>query len=87
MFFRPGPELDWQLDAKCLHDDPAKWDVANLNPLFAEREAAELCRGCPVRRQCREDAENPTDNHRYTGVYEFEAELETVGVVRDGRVW
>lgn len=78
---------DWRTQAKCFGDDPTKWDAANLNPLYPEKEAELLCSGCPVRKQCRDDAENPTDTYRYTGVYEFGAELETVGVVRDGRVW
>lgn len=88
MYFKPSPEFDWQMAGKCYGDNPKKWDVESLNPLWPEREAEQLCRGCPVRNSCLLDAMREFSTAEYVG---FEGEpdstLGTEGVVRAGRLW
>lgn len=87
-YFRPKPELDWQLSGKCFGDDPEKWNADSLNPLWPEREAKQLCEGCPVRNECYLDALRIFSNSAYAGFPgEWESELQTNGVVRAGRVF
>ncbi|QNN99408.1 WhiB family transcription factor [Gordonia Phage Sephiroth] len=88
-YFRPRPELDWQLGAKCRDDDPKKWEVENLNPLLDRRIAAEsLCNGCFVREECHADALQTFDDSTYLGFeYEFDSDYTTAGVVRAGRIF
>lgn len=78
---------NWRDEAKCTGDDPARWEVANLNPLNKHREAVELCRGCPVTVDCFLDARNPQSVTPFLGVIEADSELRTFGVVRGGRVF
>lgn len=84
--FEPRRELDWQLEAKCYGTEhPEWWDADNV---VFPHQAEALCRGCPVRRECHLDAMFVRPNSEYAGYPdEWDAELETVGVVRDGRVW
>ena len=77
----------WRDEAQCLGDDPARYEVANLNVFNREREAADLCSGCPVIGKCLQDAEKSFSMAEFTGVYELDALLSTTGVVRGGRVF
>ncbi|AYR03213.1 WhiB family transcription factor [Gordonia phage Octobien14] len=87
-YFRPGPELDWQLSAKCANEDPANYEVAALNELWPEKQAELLCRGCPVRNACYLNALQEYSTSEYAGFTdELDAELWTEGVVRAGRIW
>ncbi len=45
----------WRWEAKCLGDDPAKYDLDNRTS-NKEATARELCAGCPVKRECATDA-------------------------------
>lgn len=52
--------MSWVDSAQCSGDDPAKY-VLNAPPFFVrvakrEQTAWALCRDCPVRRECAEDA-------------------------------
>lgn len=88
MLFEPRRELDWQVAGLCYGQNPKHWETQNLNPLWPEKEAAQLCRGCPVINECFLDAQYPRPCSDYAGYPgELDAELETVGVVRAGRVW
>lgn len=46
-----GIDRDWMKDAKCKGDDPTKWHSDNRGG-GQEKKARELCRGCPVIREC-----------------------------------
>lgn len=51
---------EWRESAQCVGDDPDRY-VLDHGPHFVEhterqRVAAELCDGCPVRRECAIDA-------------------------------
>lgn len=45
----------WRWEAKCLGDDPAKYDLDNRTSNKAAT-ARELCAGCPVKSECATDA-------------------------------
>lgn len=48
-------DLDWRLSAACRGEDPEMWSLAH-DLVGRERNAAakEICRHCPVKRECLE---------------------------------
>ncbi len=88
MFFTV--EDEWRSKAKCVGDDPRKWDVENL-PFFGKEKAAEvLCAGCPVLQKCRVDAERVmwAEDFLPTSSWdEVSRPVRTSSVVRGGRIF
>lgn len=76
----------WHKQAKCFGTPhPEHWDADNI---IFPRQAEALCVGCPVRRECRTQAEETFTNSIAAGFEgEWDAQLSTVGVVMDGEVW
>lgn len=58
----PGAPADWSTRAVCSTQDPDLLFVTGA----AQREAAKMCRGCPVRLECLADA---LDNEVEFGVW------------------
>ncbi|MBF6333425.1 WhiB family transcriptional regulator [Nocardia transvalensis] len=71
---------DWRDDALCAQPgaDPKRWDSDSIaESVDQAAEAANRCAGCPVLRECAEDALHPA--YSVDG-----APLYTVGVIRAG---
>ena len=48
---------DWLLDAPCTQFDPEMWFPSGGKFTAANRFALEMCRACPVKRECLESTE------------------------------
>ncbi|NKZ90485.1 hypothetical protein GS966_11125 [Rhodococcus hoagii] len=75
---------NWRLSGKCAGADPQAYETANLTPGHEDEEARELCAGCPVWRQCAEEAFRPIDMTDLLGTLEDADVIEMTGVVRAG---
>ena len=75
----------WQAEGKCVGEDPARWDVKNLDPILRDEQARAACDGCPVIEQCREFAAKPFRSGMEVHFEDYT--LETRGVVMGGVVW
>lgn len=51
----PADVVDWRDLAVCAGGDPELWFPPKGDP-FRSEQAIMICRGCPVREQCAEDA-------------------------------
>lgn len=54
----------WQGRAACASHRPSRWDTDEPDP-----EAINICRGCPVKTQCLQDALDRNETHGVRGGY------------------